>query len=500
MSQVNHGQILGISFAKVELLTMLDIPYFHWRTKAFELFRKSTQGRYSTDEIIKIHKLYQTFIHDYMEELAASVSVIQAKQTLDIPKNLVIKLYRLGHLRKLQSQSLIPTRISQDSLKIIHDKYISIWAISKLLQLRIASIQKAVIESGASYLAHPGEHTPYLIERNSLPILREHLTQVKLHPEPSSLRLDDNLRISTIDTNQKTQLITFKQACKRLGCRKVDMHLLANSGVFTTYGRRNLRLLKSADISSFKRKFITLSSLKKATGIHGNQIIEVLSEMGILSATFRAGDFSTTIVKKSDIKKTNFQIPYEYASTLTTYRKNGKSITFNKAQKELGIGRHEFSKLARDIIYRRPIVYQSTYYRRGFSFGEFEEIKKTFLESVPLDAIIKECGIPKSQILSQFKIIRNKEILHLNKIANLRKSFAADIFFYYTNYISINAAASSINISPPYLLKILSQHPDPNPYLKSTPSFKCLSAGHFDFAFKLARNLPENFSGPVKPT
>ncbi len=479
---------------------MLDIPYFHWRTKAFAPFRKAHQCRYTADEVIAVHKLYQTFTHDYMEELAASVSVIQAKQTLDVPKNLVIKLYKIGHLRKLQSQSLIPTRISQDSLKIIHDKYISIWAVSKLLKLRISTIQKAVIDSGASYLAHPGEHTPYLIDRNSLHVLRENLTQEKYHPKASSLRLDENLKISTADTNQKTRLITFKEASKRLDCRKVDLHLLANSGIFKTYGRRNLRLLKSADISSFKRQFITLCSLRRATGIHGSQLLETLSELGIFSATFRAGDFSTTIIKNSDIKKTNIQTLYEYASALTNYRKSGKSIKFNQARRELDIGKHELSKLARDIIYRRPIAYQSTYYRRCFSFSEFEEIKTTFLALVPLDAITKECGLPRYQILSQFKVLRNKEILHLNKIANLRNSFASNIFFYYNNYISVNSAASSINISPCTLSKILIQHPDPNPYLKNIPSVKCLSAGHFDFAYKLIHNLPKNFSGPVKTT
>lgn len=490
---VNSGEILGITFSKEELFTMCDISSAHWLTKIFASFKKNTQGRYTGDEVIEIYNLCQTNLHYNMEELAASVSVAQAKKMLDIPKSLVIKLYRLGHLKKLHDKSL-STRISQSSITIIHDKYISIWAISKLLKIRIATAQNAVIESGASYLDQPEESTPYLIDRNSINIVHDHLTQATCYHPP---RFTGNLRIPAMDSPHMSQLITFKEACKRLTYNAAELHLLISNGLFKTYGRRKL-FLKSADISSFKRKFATLRLLKKTTELRGNYLMEVLNSLRVPTATFRYGRSSITIFKRSDIKNINFQNSCEFAFTGALYPTGPKFITFNQARIELGIGTYELSKLAREIIHRRPLAYQSSHFKKAFTLKEFDELKETILESAPLEAMITECGLSRIQILMQFKIIQNKEVFYLNRIAHIKKTLALDVKFYYGNYISIYTAAININISPTLLLKLSAKHCDPNPYLKNKPSIKCLSAGHLDFLYKLILGHPENFTGPIK--
>lgn len=495
MHLINIGRIPGISFTITELCSVLDITHGYWLTGTFSAFKKTTQDRYTADETLEIYNLYLTELAKNLKEFAISVSVVKAQQTLDVPKSLIIKLYRLKHLTKLYRGKLLPSRITQDSLEKLHNKYISIWALSKLLKANITDIQNAAIESGTPYLDQSSTDTPYLIERNSLSVLQEQLTNSAIE---NKLNLSKALKIRPIDSPQHTKLITISEACKRLTCQRQELCLLISHGILKSYRIKYWRMLKSADVSSFKRKYITLSNIKKTTGLHKDQILEVLKELKVRSVTVNRGNLTITIFKNSEVKNVSFDISCEFASNLIIHKPSNKSVTFDQAREELGLARYELVKLARKIIRRRPLFYQSQYFKRAFTHKELEELRQTATELVPLEAIAREHGISQIQITSKFNITKNKEKIYLNKVAHISKSLALEIRSFYNNYISIDLAAKRINVSTQYLNKLLALHPDPKPYLKSTPRVKCMSSGHLHFLYKLIRGLPDSFSGPIR--
>lgn len=273
------------------------------------------------------------------------------------------------------------------------------------------------------------------------------------------------------------------------------MYLLASSGILKTYNRKKI-YFNSADITSFKRKYITIRILEKTTGLNRKHILDVITRLRVPTANIRHGKSSVTIFKRNDINNIHFQASCEFASAL--YCTDCQSITFDQARINLQLEKYELLKLASELVHRRPFIYQSAHFRKVFSLNEYDEIKEQISESEPLEAIIRECGLSKDQILKQFSIIRNKNIFYLHRIAHIKRSLALDIKFYYWNYISIYKAAIYINASPRLLIKLLANHPDPSPYLKSMPSVKCVSAGHLDFLCNLIRGHAENFLGPIR--
>lgn len=498
LQRVNNGAIPGITFTTPELRTALGIPHELWLTDTFAKFKKSTRGRFTADEILEIHNLHQTEFCNKTNEFAVSVNAAQARQLLDVPRKLVTKLHRLGYLRKLHTDKLIPTRITQRSLESLNNEYISIWAISKSLNIDITAIQSATIESGGSYLNLREKNVPYLIKRSSLDIVQEHLSQAQIRNKETKDKHSNALEIRTTYSPQKTELITLREACRRLICEKTELYALIRCGVLKSYGVRNRHMLNPADISIIKRKFITLGQLSKSTNFHRNQIIRIINELQVRSIEYRSGRALITLFKKSDIRKISFDDFTKLESELTSYNSNRKAVTFDQARKELGIGRLELAIIANEIIQMRPHAYQSCYFKRAFTHKELKKLKEIASTLTSLDALASELGISKRQIKSKFQIVKNKEIIHLNKVSCISQSLALDIRVFYNNYITINAAATSINVTPNYLTKMLAMHPDPTPYLKSVPTVKCISSGHLHFIFKLIRGLPESFCGPIK--
>jgi len=498
LQRVNNGAIPGITFTTQELRTALGIPHELWAKDTFAKFKKSTRGRFTANEIVEIHNLHQTEFRNKTSEFAVSVNAAQARRLLDIPRRLVTKLHRLGYLQKLYTDKLIPIRITQRSLESLNNEYISIWAISKLLKIEIAAIQNATIESGGSYLDLHEKNAPYLIKRSSLDIVQEHLSQALISNEKTKGKHSNALELPTTYSPKKVELITLKEACRRLNCEKTELLALIRCGILKSYGARNRHMLNPADISTIKRKFLTVSQLSKSTRLHRNQIMRIANELQLHPTEYRKGKTLITLFKKVEIEKINFKNFINFESELTSYNFTHKAVTFDQARKELGIGRFELAKVAKEIIHRRPQAYQSCYFKRAFTHQEHEKLKRIVSTLTPLEDLARELGISKSQIKAKFKLARNKEIIHLNKVACISLSVALDIRAFYNNYITIYAAAASINVTPNYLIKLLAMHPEPTPYVKSAPMVKSMSCGHFDFLFKLIRGLPDNFSGPIK--
>ncbi|MDZ5111419.1 MULTISPECIES: hypothetical protein [Pseudomonas] len=498
LHRVNNGKIPGISFTTPELRTALGISHDLWVSVTFAKFKKSTRDRFTADEILEIHNLHQTEFRNKTNEFAVLVNAAQARQLLDVPKKLVTKLLRLGHLRKLHTDKFIPSQITQRSLENLNNEYISVWAVNKSLKIDITSIQNATIESGASYLDLHEKNMPHLINRNSLDIVQEHLSQAKNCNKENKNELSKALEIRAIYPLQQTEPITLREACRRLACWKTELLALIRCGILKSHRFGNRHMLSPADISIIKRKFITLGNLSKSTNLHRTQIMRIINELKIQSIEYRSGKALITLFKKGDIKKINFDDFAQLESELNSYNYNRKAVTFDQARKELGISRLELAKIKKKIIQRRPHAYQSCYFKRVFTHTELEKLKEIVSTLTPLEALVSELGLSSRQIKLNFQIVKNEEIIHLNKVSCISQSLALDIRAFYNNYITMNAAATSINVTPNYLIKMLAMHPDPAPYLKSAPLVKCISSGHLHFLFKLNRGLPESFCGPIK--
>lgn len=498
LHRINNGRIPGISFTTPELRTALGISHGLWVSGTFAKFKKSTRDRFTGDEILEIHNLHQTEFRNKTNEFTVFVNAAQARQILDVPQKLVTKLLRLGHLQKLHTDKFSSSRITQRSLENLNNEYISVWAINKSLKKDIASIQNATIESGASYLDLHERNMPHLIKRSSLDIVQARLSQAKNCNKENKNELSKALEIRTIYPLQQTEPITLREACRRLACEKTELLALIRCGILKSHRFGNRHMLSPADISIIKRKFIILGNLSKSTNLHRNQIIRIINELKVQSIEYRSGEALITLFKKGDINKINFGDFTQLESELNSYNSNRKAITFDQARKELGVSRLELAKIANKIIQRRPHAYQSCYFKRAFTHTELEKLKEIVSTLTPLEALVSELGISSRQIKLNFQIVKNKEIIKLNRVSYINHALALDIRAFYTNYITINAAATSMNVTPNYLIKMLAMHPDPAPYLKSAPLVKCISSGHLHFLFKLNRGLPESFCGPIK--
>lgn len=350
LHRVNNGKIPGISFTTPELRTALGISHDLWVSVTFAKFKKSTRDRFTADEILEIHNLHQTEFRNKTNEFAVLVNAAQARQLLDVPKKLVTKLLRLGHLRKLHTDKFIPSQITQRSLENLNNEYISVWAVNKSLKIDITSIQNATIESGASYLDLHEKNMPHLINRNSLDIVQEHLSQAKNCNKENKNELSKALEIRAIYPLQQTEPITLREACRRLACWKTELLALIRCGILKSHRFGNRHMLSPADISIIKRKFITLGNLSKSTNLHRTQIMRIINELKIQSIEYRSGKALITLFKKGDIKKINFDDFAQLESELNSYNYNRKAVTFDQARKELGISRLELAKIKKKLF------------------------------------------------------------------------------------------------------------------------------------------------------
>lgn len=390
LHRVNNGKIPGISFTTPELRTALGISHDLWVSVTFAKFKKSTRDRFTADEILEIHNLHQTEFRNKTNEFAVLVNAAQARQLLDVPKKLVTKLLRLGHLRKLHTDKFIPSQITLENL---NNEYISVWAVNKSLKIDITSIQNATIESGASYLDLHEKNMPHLINRNSLDIVQEHLSQAKNCNKENKNELSKALEIRAIYPLQQTEPITLREACRRLACWKTELLALIRCGILKSHRFGNRHMLSPADISIIKRKFITLGNLSKSTNLHRTQIMRIINELKIQSIEYRSGKALITLFKKGDIKKINFDDFAQLESELNSYNYNRKAVTFDQARKELGISRLELAKIKKKIIQRRPHAYQSCYFKRVFTHTELEKLKEIVSTLTPLEALVSELGL-----------------------------------------------------------------------------------------------------------
>lgn len=495
----NTGKLKGITFSTKELRTGLALPYSYWLSHAFSFFRKSTRGRYTIEDLMDIKKLYEEIDNKAKKELSTCISASQAREILDTPKQIFTEIYRTGHLTKLYNFSRTSIAISRNSFDAFHNRYISIWAINKILDYTIKSIQNAIKETGTKYLSFLDVDVPCFIERTSLSRLEKHLKRPELKPDNSLERdLINALTVTTFNIPRTSQLITTKEACQRLDLPRGKLYLLINSGIFKTYKVAGRHMLEPKLIAIFKRDFTTLDALEKNTGLHKSFIKTVLFAHKAKTTTLRNRSDTICIYKKSEIKEINLLDARNSSLGFIYHKHNHTVITYKQASNILKLGKYEASILSRAIIQKRPFAYQSRYYNVALTPTEFQELQDIIANSVNLEEVAAKHGMPSQRVLQLFKIKKTKKVIYLNKVTHISKALALSIDNYFNNYVSIITTAELLHTTTRSIYEILKTHPDKNPYLQSTPSAKCVSAGHLDFLSKLIRGLPADFSGPSK--